>query len=98
MSDPILNYRFVIFLPNFIISFTQDVETPLNRKVKTLLLVMYILSYASLIGALILVRASIITSPLPDFPFTMIEHLWKFYLLVPVPATSAILGIVFIRK
>lgn len=75
----------------------QDVETPLNRKVKTLLLVMYILSYASLIGALILVRASIITSPLPDFPFTMIE-LWKFYLLVPVPATSAILGIVFIRK
>lgn len=22
MSDPILNYRFVIFLPNFIISFT----------------------------------------------------------------------------
>lgn len=24
MSDPILNYRFVIFLPNFIISFTKE--------------------------------------------------------------------------
>ena len=46
----------------------QDVETPLNRKVKTLLLVMYILSYASLIGALILVRASIITSPCRTSP------------------------------
>src|SRR5690554_3028957 len=76
----------------------QEIETSLNSGIKKFLLVMFILSLLSIFGAMMLVAISVAMSPLPDFPLTMTEHMWKFYLIVPIPGVSAILGIVFIRK
>lgn len=66
--------------------------------VRVALILTFILSLLSIFIALITVMISLVTSPLPDFGFSMVEHMWKFFLVIPIPLTSAILGIVFLRK
>lgn len=75
-----------------------NVKQTSNKTIKTLLLVAFIVSIASIWLALMLVVFSIQCSPLPDFPLTMVEHMWKFFLIIPLPLASLILGIVFITK
>ena len=70
----------------------------INKYIKTILLVAFIVSIVSIWIALMLVALSIEVSPLPDFPFAMAEHMWKFFLIIPIPLSSLILGIVFITK
>ncbi len=74
------------------------VETGINKKVKSLLLIAFIASITSIWLALMLVVFSVETSPLPDFPFAMVEHMWKFFLIIPIPLASVILGLIYIRK
>lgn len=76
----------------------SKVEQGINKFIKTILLVAFIVSIVSPWLALMLVAFSIQSSPLPDFPFTMVEHMWKFFLIIPIPLASLILGIVFIKK
>ena len=67
-----------------------------NWIIKAISIVMFILSIASLFFALMLVSVSITNSPLPQFPYVMIEYAWKFYLLIPIPLASLIFGIIFV--
>ena len=69
-----------------------------NKTVKTILLVAFIVSIASIWLALMLVAFSVQSSPIPDFPFAMVEHMWKFFLIIPIPLASLILGIIFTTK
>ncbi len=75
-----------------------NVETGTNKTVKRILLVAFIVSIVSIWLALILVAFSIASSPLPDFPLVMLEHMWKLYLIIPIPLASVILGVKFIKK
>ena len=69
-----------------------------KKSIKRILLISFIISIASILIALMLVAISIQNSPIPNFPFAMVEHMWKFFLIIPLPLASLILGIVFIRK
>lgn len=69
-----------------------------KKSIKRILLISFIISIASIWIALILVAISIQNSPIPNFPFAMVEYMWKFFLIIPLPLASLILGIVFIRK
>ena len=75
-------------------------ETANNKKgkINTLLLILFIITLLTPLISLSLVSISIMTSPIPDFPFVMIEHMWKFYLIIPITAISIILGIIFTCK
>ncbi len=66
--------------------------------INTLLIVMFILSILSLSIALFAVVISIRYAPLPEYPFTMVEYMWEFFLIIPIPLASTILGIVFLTK
>lgn len=76
----------------------SNADSPQNAKIRTLLLTMFILSLLSIIMALITVAICIQFSPLPDFPYTFPEYMWIFYLFIPLPLVSAVLGIVFYTK
>lgn len=69
-----------------------------NSKVKLLLFITFILSILSIFIALAIVAISVEKSPLPEFPLTMVEHMWKFYLMIPLPLLSTVLGIIFINR
>lgn len=70
----------------------------LKPEIKLLLIVFFILSLLSIFLGLFLVANSVATSPLPDFPYAMTEHAWKFFLVIPIPLTSIILGIIYKKK
>ena len=69
-----------------------------SAAIKGLLLAMFVLSLFSIFIALIIVMICIQTSPTPEFEYNMTEYMWTFYLVIPLPLTSAILGIVFLTK
>ena len=69
-----------------------------KNNVKNLLLLAFIFSILSLFFALIIVSISMNSSPLPSFPFSMTEHMWKFYLFLPLPLASLILGVIYIGQ
>ncbi|MDY4787824.1 MAG: helix-turn-helix transcriptional regulator [Bacilli bacterium] len=73
-------------------------EDNINKKVKKLLMIFFILSIVSIFIALMVVAISISLSPLPEFPLVMVEHMWKFFLVIPLPITSVILGVVYYKK
>ena len=81
---------------------TTDVDSTVTNKTHTsinmLLLIMFVLSILSLFIALFVVVIFIKTSPLPEFGMSMVEYMWTFFLVIPIPLTSTILGIVFLRK
>lgn len=70
-----------------------------NRNIiRTLLLIMFVLSILSIFISLITVAISVTSSPLPEFPLSMAEHMWKFFLFTPLPLSSLVLGIIFIKR
>ena len=75
-----------------------DGSAPQNGKIKTLLLVTFILSLLSIVMALITVALCVQFSPLPEFYFTFPEYMWMMLLFIPLPLASAVLGIVFLVK
>lgn len=72
--------------------------TGINKATRMVLLALFILSIASIWIALIIVAISIQNSPIPDFPLAMVEHMWKFFLVIPIPLTSVVLGFIYIRQ
>lgn len=66
--------------------------------IKALLIILFILSLGSLYFALWIVSISVEASPIPDFPGAIIDHAWKFFLILPLPLTSTMLGVVYIKK
>ena len=97
---PDVNYDLILKLLNAPSDNAPDSNTgkPQNGKIKTLLLVLFVLSLFSIFMALSAVASAIARSPLPDFPYTMPEYMWIFFLFLPLPLTSAVLGIVFFNK
>jgi hypothetical protein len=69
-----------------------------NKKTKRLLLIVFILSLVSIYVALVIVVISIGLSPLPEFPLVMVEHMWKFFLITPIPLVSVVLGFIYLKK
>lgn len=70
----------------------------INNKFNFLLILFFVLSIASIFMALISVAISVNISPLPEFPFTITEYMWEFYLFIPIPLASIVLGIIFKQK
>ncbi len=73
-------------------------STGLNNTTRKILLALFILSIVSIWIALMIVAISVENSPIPNFPFTMVEHMWKFFLVIPIPLTSVIFGFIYIRQ
>lgn len=73
-------------------------DSKLKPQIKVLLLVTFIISFFSLHVGLAFVAISCQTAPFPDFPFTILEHIWKMLFAIPIPLTSIILGIIFLLK
>lgn len=73
-------------------------QKPQSRWVSALLIVLFVLSLASLFIALMLMAMARVLSPLPEFALATTEHMWVFYLVIPIPATSIALGIIYKRK
>lgn len=69
-----------------------------RSSVKTLLLVMFVLSIASIFIALFAVAIAMQLSPIPDYRYTMPEYMWLFLVFIPIPLTSTVLGIVYLAK
>lgn len=69
-----------------------------SSKIKTVLLVFFILSLLSIVMALITVTICVQSSPIPEFSGTLIEYMWVFYAYIPIPLASVILGIVYLIK
>ncbi|MCH5180338.1 MAG: helix-turn-helix transcriptional regulator [Erysipelotrichales bacterium] len=77
---------------------TSNNSTKNNPMIKILLLVFFILSIASIFLALISVALSLQTSKIPEFMFSMTEYMWIFYVFIPIPVSSIILGFMFLRR
>lgn len=69
-----------------------------NRRIKGLLLALFIMSLLSVIFALISTAITLNFLPLPEYDLTMVEYAWIFYLFIPIPLGSTVLGIVFYAK
>ena len=70
----------------------------MNKTVKIWLLVLFILTLASVHIGLTLVAIGVSRSPIPEFHFGMIWHMWKFYLVLPIPLASVIWGVIYIKQ
>ena len=76
----------------------NNTKAPQNKKIRILLLIMFILSLLSIVFALIAFVYSEDTSVIPDFPFDIKVNFWVFFIFIPLPLISVILGIVFSTK
>lgn len=90
-----INYDFILKLLNVS---GGNTKIPQSGKVKKLLNVMFVLSLLSIFIAMAIVVICIESSPLPDFPSVMLEYIWTLLLVIPLPLSSAILGIIFSKK
>lgn len=92
--QPDTNYDLILKLLNV----SSDKRASQNSKIKALLLTMFVLSLLSILMALITVAISVSLSPLPEFPLNMPEYMWVFFIFIPLPLASAVLGFVFLAK
>jgi hypothetical protein len=70
----------------------------INKKIKTLLLILFILSLASLFIAFFTIYIPLRYSKIPEFPLGMEEHGWVFLLFIPIPFISLALGREYLSK
>lgn len=70
----------------------------LRESTRIMLIIMFVFSLLSVFIALMLVMISTKLSQGPESIDTMIEYMWEFFLVIPIPLTSAILGIVYLKK
>ena len=81
--------------------YTKQLEESTDKsrqKIKRALIVLFALSIVSILFALLVCFVCTRLSPLPEFSMTMLEYMWVFYLFIPVPVASTILGFIFICK
>ena len=76
----------------------QQPAAPKNKRIKALLLAMFILSLLTIFVAMIVTGICAVLAPLPDYMYTMPEYMWILLLFLPLPLASLILGIVFLTK
>lgn len=69
-----------------------------DKRVKRALLCMLIMSIASIWLALLACAIALESSPLPQFHAAMVEYMWLFYVFIPLPVASIVLGAVFLKK
>lgn len=93
-NQPEINYDLILKLFNV----PSNNGASQSKMIKALLLAAFILSLLSIFMALITVGISVSLSPLPDFPYNMPEYMWVFFVFIPLPLASAVLGIVFYAK
>lgn len=91
---PNTNYDLIFNLLNV----STDKRKANNTKVKALLITMLVISISSIFMALATIAICISHSPLPDFPFSLPEYCWIFFIFIPLPLASTILGFVFLAK
>ena len=94
-SLPDVDYDLILKLLNVTGNTT---DTPQRAKIKNLLLAMFVLSLLSIFFAMMTLAIVVTNSPLPEFDTTFPEKMWIFYLFVPLPLASTVLGIVFLCK
>lgn len=106
------NYTYLFFNDSFIVFNKSNLNNPKlfsllsgsknknnhNGKMKHVLLSLFILSIVSLFLSLIIIAILVANSPLPDFPLSMSEYMWIFYLFLPISIISIILGIIYLKK
>ena len=92
---PDTDYNLILKLLN---APSGNTGAPQSKRIKALLLAMFILSLLSIFMALIATAICRLASPLPEFSFSFPEHMWVFFVFIPLPLASAILGIVFLAK
>lgn len=92
---PDTNYDLILKLLN---APNATTVKPQNKKIKALLLTMFILSLLSIFMALAATGIAVQSSPLPDFPYALPEYMWVFFIFIALPLASAVLGIVFYTK
>ena len=76
----------------------EEITDKHRSLVKHLLLVIFIASILSIFIAMLICGVCMNSSPIPEHPMAMAEYLWVMYLFIPIPATSAVLGFVFLTK
>lgn len=69
------------------------IATP-NRLLK----ISFLLSILSLFLGLLVVMVVFLASPLPEFVESLSRYVWIFFLFIPLPLASIILGIIFLQK
>ena len=94
-KQPGADYKLILKLLNVPLG---DTNAPDNKKIKTLLLTMFIASLLSIFLAMLTAAICVRFSPLPDFEYTFLEHMWILLVFLPLPLASAVLGIVFLVK
>ncbi len=80
-----------------LLQLTKKPNTP-KKRIKALLLVLFILTLASLLLALMSVAFAVETCPIPESIYSMVEYMWLFFVFLPIPITSIVLGFIFLRK
>ena len=83
---------------NYLLNLPRQKNNAKSGKIKVLLLSLFVLSLSSIMLALICVAIAVNNSPIPSFPLVMAEYLWIFFLFVPLPLSSLVLGIIFLQK
>ena len=66
-----------------------------KRSIRILLLVLFILSLVSLMIGLLLTVSFYIASPYRDMQISFVEYTWAFFLVVPIPLSSVVLGFIY---
>lgn len=77
---------------------TAPISTTTDKRVKRLLLSMFVLSILSIELALVACVIALSCSPIPEFSNAMLEYMWLFYVFIPIPIASVTLGAVFLKK
>lgn len=73
-------------------------NTPKNKKIKILLLSMFIASLLSIFLAMMTSAICVQYALFPNFEFVFLEYMWIWLLFLPLPLCSAVLGLVFLAK
>lgn len=69
-----------------------------ENKTKKLLNTFILLTIFSIFFALITIAILVGLSPIPNFPYAMLEYMWVFYIYIPIPITSIVLAIIYSKK
>lgn len=69
-----------------------------SKKVNVLLWVMFILALVSIQVGLMIVALCTSESPFYLFPYELINHIYKFFLIIPIPIISFVLGFIYRKK
>lgn len=77
---------------------TQIKTTFINKNIRDLLTALFILTLFTVLLGFITTMIAFDSSPLPEFSDALSEYMWIFFLFLPIPIASIVLGIIFLTK